>query len=70
MRVLSDDQWRNNRGHLFGAFVFEHDGLLAGLVCSRSTVSAFRLPCHLLSAWLPLVDHHRSNYSFQQAFHR
>jgi hypothetical protein len=31
MRVLSDYQWRNNLGHLCGAFVFEQDGLLAGL---------------------------------------
>lgn len=31
MRVLSDYQWRNSQGHLFGAFVFEQDGLLAGL---------------------------------------
>ena len=31
MRVLSDHQWRNDQGHLFGAFVFEQDGLLAGL---------------------------------------
>jgi hypothetical protein len=31
MRVLSDYQWRNDLGHRFGAFVFEQDGLLAGL---------------------------------------
>ena len=31
MRVLSDHQWHNDQGHLFGAFVFEQDGLLAGL---------------------------------------
>ena len=31
MRVLSDYQWRNTQGHLCGAFVFEQDGLLAGL---------------------------------------
>jgi hypothetical protein len=31
MRVLSDYQWRNSLGHLFGAFVFEQSGLLAGL---------------------------------------
>jgi hypothetical protein len=31
MRVLSDYQWRDGEGHLFGAFVFEQDGLLAGL---------------------------------------
>jgi hypothetical protein len=24
-------QWRNSLGHLFGAFVFEQEGLLAGL---------------------------------------
>jgi hypothetical protein len=31
LRVLSDFQWRTNDGHLCGAFVFEQDGLLAGL---------------------------------------
>lgn len=31
MRVLSDYQWRTEDGHLCGAFVFEQDGLLAGL---------------------------------------
>lgn len=31
MHVLSDYEWRNNLGHLCGAFVFEQDGLLAGL---------------------------------------
>ena len=31
MRVLSDYQWHNKQGHLYGAFVFEQDGLLAGL---------------------------------------
>jgi hypothetical protein len=31
MRVLSDYQWRSEQGHLCGAFVFEQDGLLAGL---------------------------------------
>lgn len=31
MKILSDYQWRNDLGHLFGAFVFDHDGLLAGL---------------------------------------
>ena len=31
MRVLSDYQWRSAEGHLFGAFVFEQDDLLAGL---------------------------------------
>jgi len=31
MRVLSDFAWRNEQGHLFGAFVFEQDGQLAGL---------------------------------------
>ena len=31
MRVLSDYAWRNEQGHLFGAFVFEQDGQLAGL---------------------------------------
>lgn len=29
--VLSDHQWRSEQGHLCGAFVFEQDGLLAGL---------------------------------------
>lgn len=31
MRALSDYEWRNDHGHLCGAFVFEQDGLLAGL---------------------------------------
>ncbi|MES2635034.1 MAG: hypothetical protein V4669_18855 [Pseudomonadota bacterium] len=31
MRVLGDFQWKNEAGSLFGAFVFEEDGLLAGL---------------------------------------
>jgi hypothetical protein len=31
MRVLADYQWQNNEGHLYGAFVFEQGGLLAGL---------------------------------------
>jgi hypothetical protein len=31
MRVLSDFQWKDAKGHLFGAFVFERDDLLAGL---------------------------------------
>ena len=31
MRVLSDYQWHNEQNELFGAFVFEQDGLLAGL---------------------------------------
>jgi hypothetical protein len=31
MLVLSDYQWRTKDGHLCGAFVFEQDGLLAGL---------------------------------------
>lgn len=31
MRTLSDYQWLNDQGHLYGAFVFEQDGLLAGL---------------------------------------
>ena len=31
MRVLGDFQWHNAEGSLFGAFVFEQDGLLAGL---------------------------------------
>ena len=31
MRTLSDYQWLNDQGHLCGAFVFEQDGLLAGL---------------------------------------
>ena len=31
MRVLGDFQWQNAEGSLFGAFVFEQDGLLAGL---------------------------------------
>lgn len=31
MRTLSDYQWRDEHGHLFGAYVFEQDGLLAGL---------------------------------------
>lgn len=29
--VLSDFQWRDSRGHLFGIFVFERDDLLSGL---------------------------------------
>lgn len=44
MRVLSDYQWRDEHGHLFGAFVFEQDGLLAGLdlwsIDGRSTPRA------------------------------
>jgi hypothetical protein len=31
MRFLSDYQWRDEHGNLFGIFVFEQDGLLAGL---------------------------------------
>ena len=31
MRTLSDYQWRTDEGLLCGAFVFEQDGLLAGL---------------------------------------
>src|SRR5687767_15004382 len=31
MHILSDFQWKNSQGHRFGAFVFEQDGLLAGL---------------------------------------
>ena len=31
MRTLSDYQWRDDHGHLFGAYVFEQGGLLAGL---------------------------------------
>lgn len=31
MRVLSDFLWKDQNDHLFGAFVFEQDGLLAGL---------------------------------------
>lgn len=31
MQILSDFQWRTKGGHLCGAFVFEQDGLLAGL---------------------------------------
>jgi hypothetical protein len=31
MDTRSDHQWRNDHGHLFGAFVFVQDGLLAGL---------------------------------------
>jgi len=31
MRILGDFQWQNAVGSLFGAFVFEQDGLLAGL---------------------------------------
>jgi hypothetical protein len=31
MRVLSDYQWKDQRGHLFGVMVFEQDDLLAGL---------------------------------------
>jgi hypothetical protein len=31
LRVLSDFQWQDEKGHLFGVFVFEQDGLLAGL---------------------------------------
>lgn len=31
MRVLADYQWCDEEGHLFGAFVFEQDELLAGL---------------------------------------
>jgi hypothetical protein len=30
-RVLADFQWQSEEGSLFGAFVFEQDGLLAGL---------------------------------------
>src|SRR5690606_2297064 len=31
MHVLSDFQWQDAQGNLFGAFVFEQQGLLAGL---------------------------------------
>jgi hypothetical protein len=31
MCVLADYQWRSENDHLFGIFVFEQDGLLAGL---------------------------------------
>ena len=31
MRVLADFQWTGDSGHLFGVFVFEQDGLLAGI---------------------------------------
>ena len=31
MNTRADYQWRNDSGHLFGAFVFVQDGLLAGL---------------------------------------
>ena len=31
MRVLADFQWTTPEGHACGAFVFEQDGLLAGL---------------------------------------
>jgi len=31
MHVLSDFQWQDAQGCLFGAFVFEQEGLLAGL---------------------------------------
>jgi hypothetical protein len=31
MRILADFQWKDEGGHLFGVFVFEQDGLLAGI---------------------------------------
>ena len=31
MHILGDFQWKTESGALFGAFVFEQDGLLAGL---------------------------------------
>lgn len=31
MQILSDYQWRDSNGFLFGAFVFAQDGMLAGL---------------------------------------
>ena len=31
MHVLGEYQWKDKSGNLFGAFVFEQDGLLAGL---------------------------------------
>ncbi|HEY5851576.1 MAG TPA: hypothetical protein VIT62_12530 [Lysobacter sp.] len=31
LRVLADFQWTTRHGHLCGAFVFEHGGLLGGL---------------------------------------
>jgi len=31
MHILSDFQWHDAQGNLFGAFVFEQQGLLAGL---------------------------------------
>lgn len=31
MDILSDYLWRDEQGHLFGAYVFAHEGLLAGL---------------------------------------
>ncbi len=44
MRILSDHRWRDDEGNLYGAFVFEREGLLAGLdlwsIDGRSTPDA------------------------------
>lgn len=47
MRVLGDFQWQNATGSLFGAFVFEQDGLLAGL--DMWSVDGKETPRHLPS---------------------
>ena len=47
MRVLGDFQWQNAAGNLFGAFVFEQDGLLAGL--DLWSVDGKETPRHLPS---------------------
>jgi hypothetical protein len=46
MDILSDYGWRDDHGHLFGAFVFARGGLLAGLELWSidSDATATRLP--------------------------
>jgi hypothetical protein len=46
MDILSDYVWEDNEGHKFGAFVFAHGGLLAGL--DLSSVDGAVTP-----TWLP-----------------
>ncbi|EYC52809.1 hypothetical protein AZ34_05355 [Hylemonella gracilis str. Niagara R] len=53
MHILGDFQWKNEAGNLFGAFVFEQDGLLGGLdlwsVDGAETPSAIPRPEQLVS---------------------
>ena len=49
MNILADYQWQDDRGHLFGAFVFERDGLLAGL-------ELWSIDGQSTPATMPLID--------------